>query len=325
MYRYGDGVLLRHRRHPLDELLRTLVDPPFAAERDLGSSSRQLRVLRSGPRLAEVRRPPANEAGPLHFAPKSSDRVVGLTAVQIDLLHIPSLTSAAVAHYWHTLNQQGMRQMAGEADRGRRAAVTGGKQMQGFGDLVRTLLLANGISETEVFLESHLELPGYFRSTKTWDMLVVRRGHLIAAVEFKSQRGPSFGNNFNNRTEEAIGTATDLWKAYREGAFGKKPRPWLGWLMLLEDCPRSRAPVRVEEPHFKVFPEFQGASYADRYELLLRRLVRERLFDSAAFLMSTEESGPHGEYTEPAPDDLGIKPFLGALVAHAVGYQASAN
>ena len=42
-------------------------------------------------------------------------------------------------------------------------------------------------------------------------------------------------------------------------------------------------PVGVNEPHFKVFPEFRGASYAKRYELLLRRLVLEKLFDGAAF------------------------------------------
>ena len=51
-------------------------------------------------------------------------------------------------------------------------------------------------------------------------MLVIDRDQLIAALEFKSQVGPSFGNNFNNRTEEAIGTAHDLWTAYREGALG---------------------------------------------------------------------------------------------------------
>ena len=131
-------------------------------------------------------------------------------------------------------------------------------------------------------------------------MLVVSRGNLIAAIEFKSQRGPSFGNNFNNRTEEAIGTAHDLWTAYREGAFGKKPRPWLGWVMLLEDCTKSTTPVKVAEPHFKVFPEFRGASYAKRYEILLRRLMREKLFDGAAFLMATDRDGLKGHYTEPA-------------------------
>ena len=83
-------------------------------------------------------------------------------------------------------------------------------------------------------------LPGYFRPTKLWDLLVINEGRLIAALEFKSQVGPSFGNNFNNRTEEAIGTAHDLWTAYREGAFGKQPRPFVGWMMMVEDAPESR-------------------------------------------------------------------------------------
>ena len=113
-----------------------------------------------------------------------------------------------------------------------------------------------------------LTLPGFFRPTKLWDLLVVRDGRLIAAIEFKSQVGPSFGNNANNRAEEAIGTAVDLWTAYREGAFGETPKPFLGYFFLLEDAPESRSPVEESSPHFAVFPEFAQASYADRYNIL---------------------------------------------------------
>lgn len=180
-------------------------------------------------------------------------------------------TRAAVAHYWKTLDTQAARQAQEDADRGNRAAVTGGKQMDGFAILVSELLRKNGLKDASVFRETKLQLPGYFRPTKKWDMVVVHEGQLLAALEFKSQRGPSFGNNFNNRSEEAIGTAQDLWTAYREGAFGKNVvRPWLGWVMLLEACDKSLAPVGVDEPHFKVFPEFRNSSYAKRYELLLR-------------------------------------------------------
>ena len=56
-----------------------------------------------------------------------------------------------------------------------------------------------------------LTLPGFFRPTKLWDLLIINQGGLVAALELKSQVGPSFGNNFNNRTEEALGTAVDLW------------------------------------------------------------------------------------------------------------------
>ena len=104
----------------------------------------------------------------------------------------------------------------------------------------------------------------------------MRKGHLVAALEFKSQVGPSFGNNFNNRTEEAIGTAVDLQTAYREGAFGEHPKPFVGWMILVEDCPASRTPVADRSPHFPIFSEFKSASYADRYNVLCKKLVQEQ-------------------------------------------------
>jgi hypothetical protein len=116
-----------------------------------------------------------------------------------------------------------------------------------------------------------MAIPGYFRPEKSWDLLVVVDGALLASVEFKSQVG-SFGNNYNNRTEEAIGVATDLWTAFREGAFSESPKPWLGWLMLLEDAPGSTRPVKVSEPFFRVFEEFRKVSYAERYEILCKKL-----------------------------------------------------
>jgi len=234
----------------------------------------------------------------------------------LDTKKYAPLIKEAVSKYWNTLEEQSKKQKSGSADRGGRAAVTGGKQMDGFCELVNQVLIDSGLPNAEVFTNKKLELPGFFRPTKNWDMLVVSRGRLLAAMEFKSQRGPSFGNNFNNRTEEAIGTSKDLWIAYREGAFGKDSiRPWLGWVMLLEDCQGSTTPVALKEPHFKAFPEFNGASYAKRYEILLQKLVKERLYDSAAFLMASESSGPKGEYSEPA-SDLSMRVFLAGLAGH---------
>lgn len=69
----------------------------------------------------------------------------------------------------------------------------------------------------------------------------------------KTQVGPSFGNNFNNRSEEAIGSASDVWIAYREGRFGDT-RPWLGYFFLLEEHPKSTKPVVVREPLFDTGP-----------------------------------------------------------------------
>jgi hypothetical protein len=229
---------------------------------------------------------------------------------------------AAVHHYWATLGGQAKKQAAGR-DTGNRAAVTGGKQMDGFCELVRWAVEANGMPDASIYIRGHLEIPGYFRPTKRWDLLVVHAGHLVAAVEFKSQVGPSFGNNFNNRTEEALGNATDIWTAYREGAFGaRRPRPWVGWLMFLEDCDGSAVPVRVDEPHFGVFREFRGSSYGKRYELLLRKLTLEKLYDGAALILSTRDAKRLSNYREPA-DDLSMKRFLAGLGGHIQTFLAS--
>jgi hypothetical protein len=106
---------------------------------------------------------------------------------------------------------------------------------------------------------------------------------------------PILGNNFNNRTEEAIGSAVDIWTAFREGAFSRSPQPFLGYFFMLEDCPACQTPVRIKEPHFKVLPEFTGASYARRYELLCRKLVLERHYTSTAFIISDRNRGLNGD------------------------------
>ena len=138
-------------------------------------------------------------------------------------------------------------------------------------------------------------------------------GQLVAAIEVKSQVGPSFGNNFNNRTEEALGSALDLWTAFRENAFGSPTRPWVGYMFLLEDCAESKAPVGVKEPHFNVFREFRNSSYAKRYEFFCRRLVLERHYDCAAFLTSNAKEGTQGNYSEPA-SDLTFHTFANSLI-----------
>jgi len=229
-------------------------------------------------------------------------------------------TRAAVRIYWQTRAQQLDRQRkAGGTDQGLRSAVTGGAQMDGFIEIFKKLAMEGGIEEGDIYSDERLELPGYFRPSKQWDFLVVSKGKLIAAIEAKSQVGPSFGNNFNNRTEEAMGSALDLWTAFREQAFGSGDRPWIGYLFLLENCTTSTRPVGVKEPHFKAFPEFHNSSYAKRYELFCRRLVLEKHYDCSAFLMSKFEDGLKGDYSEPA-SDLTFETFARSLVARAAAF-----
>jgi len=228
----------------------------------------------------------------------------------------------AVRFFWTSREEQRRRQGAasGEKDRGHRAAVTGGRQMGGFVRLLRWIVVQSGVDEHSVYTKrAQTVLPGFFRPTKSWDVVVVADRALLACIELKSQVG-SFGNNFNNRVEEAIGSSVDLLTAYREGRFAPDVRPWLGWLMLLEDAPACRRPVRAEEPHFKVFAEFKRASYLQRYLIFCERLMRERLYDAACVLVSEPRAGARdGGFLEPDPR-FGFRGFAASLAAHLWAY-----
>lgn len=224
----------------------------------------------------------------------------------------------AIQSYWNARAKNKKKQIeGGRIDAGTRGEVTGGTQMGAMEVLVADILADAGLKKLDVKTNIALELPGYYRAEKKWDLIVVSEGQLVTAMEFKSQVGPSFGNNFNNRSEEAIGSATDIWVAYREGRFGKAPAPFLGYFFLLEDCDRVKRPVRNREPHFKVDPIFEKASYSQRYEFLLRRLVLERIYIAACLVLAT--NSPSTQITQPA-EDLSFQRFVAALRGHAITF-----
>lgn len=243
--------------------------------------------------------------------------------MSLNLVNYRKQAREAVMAFWGNREKAKQKQIeAGKTDAGERAGVTAGKNMDGFIALIIELVKRNGLAHADIHRNrALLTLPGYFRPTKLWDLLVVSRGRLIAAVELKSQVGPSFGNNFNNRTEEAIGTAHDLWTAYREGAFGKHPKPFVGWMMLVEDEAASRAPVRDTSPNFPVFKEFQGASYLQRYDILCQRLVQEQLYSTAAVLASPRSAVKTGAFSEMS-QLTSLKTFVTTLAGHVAAEAA---
>jgi len=241
----------------------------------------------------------------------------------LDLVDYERKAREAIKAFWGNREAARQKQIeSGKTDQGERGGVTAGKNMDGFLALLLDIIKANGLAQAEIYRNKPmLTLPGYFRPTKLWDLLVIYRGDLIAAIELKSQVGPSFGNNFNNRTEEAIGTAHDLWVAYREEAFGKQPRPFVGWLMMVEDAPESRSPVRDSSPHFPVFEEFNGASYLKRYDLLCQRLVQEQLYTTAAVIAAERNAVDTGDFTN-LSDMTSLKAFITALAGHVASTAA---
>jgi len=242
--------------------------------------------------------------------------------MRIDSKKLDKRVRKAIRHFWATRTAQAAKQqLGGKVDQGLRGAVTGGAQMNGFTQLLVEVACQVGVKDLLIASDRKLELPGFFRPTKKWDLVFVAKGQLLAAIEAKSQVGPSFGNNFNNRTEEAVGTAVDVWTAYREGAFLTSPRPFIGYLFLLEDCSRTQQQLGVSEPYFKVFEEFRDASYARRYELFCRKLVRERHYTAAAFLTARASNARVGQYAEPAAD-LTFMAFIAQLVGHLAAFAA---
>lgn len=211
-------------------------------------------------------------------------------------------------------------------DQGIRSEATGGKHLDGFFSFFYNLLIEIGVPESDILTNrGQLILPGFFRAEKQWDFLIVKTDsdgnkELVAVIELKSQKGPSFGNNVNNRTEEVLGSAVDIWTAYREGAFKDSPTPWLGYLLILEDCEKSRSPVRNSEPHFEVFPEFKGASYAERYQQTCLRLLKERQYTAVCFLLAEEEKKEmRPNYTESNIQLSGYR-FLRSMISHLRNY-----
>ncbi len=96
----------------------------------------------------------------------------------------------AIKHFWKVRTSQFKRQTSSpdKADAGQRGAVTGGKHLDGFIDLLAKILADAGLPDTAIHKRT-TTLPGYFRPTKNWDLVVVADDQLIASIEFKAHIG----------------------------------------------------------------------------------------------------------------------------------------
>lgn len=86
------------------------------------------------------------------------------------------LTQQAVHIFWHSRSSGAVNASTGDG----RTAVVSGKNMDGFVEVVRSVVKHYGLSEDTVHVRrSKVVLPGFFRATKNWDVLVVheKRGN----------------------------------------------------------------------------------------------------------------------------------------------------
>lgn len=147
---------------------------------------------------------------------------------------------------------------------------------------------------------------GYFRASKSWDIICRgSQGELRVCVEFKSQVD-SYGNNENNRYEEALGSGLDVRARYG-------PHVALGFVFVLCEEPASTRPTRLV--HDEILPEFKETSHIDRRAIFARRLTEFRLnempfYDAAAVLFVARD----GSFSHPQDADLDFRTFGERLV-----------
>lgn len=215
--------------------------------------------------------------------------------------------------------------------------VLGGKTLDGFIKVIEEVITNSGIKGVEIHTGKNTsQLPGYFRPHKSWDIVATAKGRLVAAIELKSQVG-SIGNNFNNRTEEVLGSGTDLHTAIEESAFGDDAEIFRGYLIVVEDSEKTRSSASISMNYFPVmkgfladesirdntykpnkfgkYPRVQGISYLERYDVLCKRLVLRNIYTSAALIAASEKNSATGEYSDFSPQ-TSIKTFLTKLENH---------
>ncbi|MFD6277191.1 PaeR7I family type II restriction endonuclease [Streptomyces sp. NPDC060209] len=183
-----------------------------------------------------------------------------------------------------------------DQDAGTEGSVRGGKQFDPIVSLVANFFRAAGYPSSCIQTASQLELPGFYRPQKKWDVVVTWGKFLVAAFELKALGGPSYGNNFNNRVEEAVGSATDVRRAF-SSQHPARP-PWLGYFYLMEDDAGSRRPVKTAKSPIPVSDKWTNLSYQERGGVFCERLLAENLYDAVCYVTAPKGSG---SFTEPVP------------------------
>ncbi|MFF4420554.1 PaeR7I family type II restriction endonuclease [Streptomyces sp. NPDC001549] len=195
----------------------------------------------------------------------------------------------AVAAYWGAKDlQRELSTIKAAVGAGTAGSVRGGKHFDPIAVLLSKFFLDAGYppESIRVTKSQGLELPGYYRPQKQWDLVVVHKDTLVAAFELKALGGPSFGNNYNNRVEEALGSAIDLRHAALAELYPGE-EPWLGYFFIMQDEEGSRRPVKPAKGALPVEQIWHGLSYQERFGVFCQRLMSERLYNAACYITSS--------------------------------------
>jgi hypothetical protein len=169
--------------------------------------------------------------------------------------------------------------LTGRAQQGNRAAVTGGAHLRGVDALVvEEIEAVYGHAKFNLLRNRAATVAGYYRATKSWDLLVVTNGKPILLVEYKSMSG-SEGKNLNNRADEMFGIAQDARAAEEHGLL--PPNLLRAFIFIMGANSDSMRPIGVGAITGTADPAFNGASYMDRMAIMLERMRDDGLYHLA--------------------------------------------
>jgi hypothetical protein len=239
----------------------------------------------------------------------------------LNLDGIRNSIAAAVKNFWQVREDKGVR---------------AGKTLDGFVSVISQVVHNNGMPNASIITGSQAAIPGYFRPSKNWDILIMNQGVLVAIIELKSI-ADSFGNNSNNRSEEAIGSGIDAKEALSENAFEGLTRLFSGYILLVEDCSGTNRNVNILMKQFRAMSEFMadpssrdtiyqrgpdglystvaGVSYMKRFDILCTRLMQKSLYTSAAVITTSREAISDGAFSY-VSQDTSIMAFMSSLASH---------
>ncbi len=213
------------------------------------------------------------------------------------------------------------------------AGVRSGQTLDGFVYLIEKVMQHSSLPNLEIHTSKiSTQLPGFFRPHKSWDVVVTTNGQLVAAIELKSQVG-SIGKNYNNRSEEVLGSGIDLYEAINENGFSQEIDIFKGYIILVEDSIESNSTPTISMSFFPVmtgflddesrrgreyqpngsgsYPRDIGVSYIQRYDELCKRLMFKKMYDAAAVIVSKD----NGSWRSMS-NKTDIRAFFDKLLTH---------
>ena len=179
--------------------------------------------------------------------------------------------------------------------------------MQGFEPLLKEIVRVYGGRKKLTAYFGQPKIPSIFRPSKKWDCVILNKdGQIVAVIELKSHLGSGenydFIKNFNNRVEEALGSATDfqlsipyLWPAVR--------KPFVGFFLLLEDHPNSIGEKQIRiDANYAIKDEkicyqyYHKKNIYQRWEQCFEALTNAKSYDACGLILSKRGSQCKSRY-----------------------------